>query len=243
MTRSLTAARWAEATDRRVKFMASVLRHIKAIKLSAYEPPVVKTALALRDHEIYCLRRWIKQILVVSIITNYNVNFLSLITLTTYTLVSLFGSSDEGIPTSKIFTVITAIALISEPLLSLGQRLGSIVSAWASWKRIENFLLCPEKVADVHGSDSGIELDHKSGIEIDLVNADFGVKDKITLLNDMSVRLTSPPLWMVVGRVGSVSTAGRCCYALMTRGNRLCCKHFWENWTSSVVPLDANLDR
>jgi ATP-binding cassette subfamily C (CFTR/MRP) protein 1 len=197
-------ARWAEATDRRVKFIASVLRHIKAIKLSAYESPICKTALALREHEIYCLRRWVKQILVVSITTNYNNNFLSLITLVTYALVSLYGSGNEGIPTSKIFTVITTIALISGPLMELGQRLGSIVSAWASWKRIEGFLLSPEKTVDTHGSASGIELRGKEPIEIELENADFGVADKITILHEISLKLISPAAWMIVGRVGSV---------------------------------------
>jgi ATP-binding cassette subfamily C (CFTR/MRP) protein 1 len=126
--------------------MASVLRHIKAIKLSAYETPITNTALTLRDNEIHCLREWIKEILKVSIFTNYNSNFLSLITVTTYTLVSLFGGG--GVSTAKIFTTVTTIALISEPLLMLGQQLGNIVSAWASWKRVEEFLLSEEK--EVH---------------------------------------------------------------------------------------------
>jgi ATP-binding cassette subfamily C (CFTR/MRP) protein 1 len=185
--------------------MASVLRHIKAIKLSAYETSIAKTALSLREHEIYCLRKWIKEILKVSIVTNYNSNFLSLITVITYTLVSLFGNG--GISTSKIFTTVTTIALISTPLMMLGQQLGNIVSAWASWKRIEEFLLSEEKVTEVHGSSSGIELVHKGSppVQISLSEASFGVKGKDAFLNGINVELTAPPLWMIVGRVGSVS--------------------------------------
>jgi len=184
--------------------MASVLRHIKAIKLSAYETPITNTALTLRDNEIHCLREWIKEILKVSVFTNYNSNFLSLITVTTYTLVSIFGGG--GVSTAKIFTTVTTIALISEPLLMLGQQLGNIVSAWASWKRVEEFLLSEEKVTEVHGSSSGIELlNKKSAMGISFSEADIGVKGKDAFLHGISVELTAPPLWMIVGRVGSVS--------------------------------------
>jgi ABC-type multidrug transport system fused ATPase/permease subunit len=184
--------------------MASVLRHIKAIKLSAYEAPIIKTALELRDSEIHCLREWVKDILKVAIFTNYNANLLNLITVTTYTLVSLFGG--RGVSTAKIFTTVTTIALISEPLLMLGQQLGNIVSAWASWKRVEEFLLSEEKLSEVHGSSSSIELlDKTPTMRISFSEADIGVKGKEAFLHGVSVELTAPPLWMVVGRVGSVS--------------------------------------
>ena len=184
--------------------MASVLRHIKAIKLSAYEPPITNTALTLRDHEIHCFREWMKQILKVSIFTNYIANFLNLITITTYTLVSLF--SGGGVSTARIFATVSTIALISDPLLMLGQQLGNIVSAWASFKRLEGFLLSEEKVTEIHGSSSGIELlDKESSTGISFSEADIGVKGKDAFLHGITVDLAAPPLWMIVGRVGSVS--------------------------------------
>jgi ABC-type multidrug transport system fused ATPase/permease subunit len=185
--------------------MASVLRHIKAIKLSAYEPAIIKTALALREHEIYCLRKWVKEILKVSIMTNYNSNFLSLVTVTTYTLVSLY--SGGGVSTAKIFTTISTITLISSPLMYLGQQMGNIVSAWASWKRIETFMLNEEKLSDSPENGSEIELVDKGipAIEISVLEADFGIKGKDAFLHGINVELTAPPLWMIVGRVGSVS--------------------------------------
>jgi ATP-binding cassette subfamily C (CFTR/MRP) protein 1 len=219
--------------------MASVLRHIKAIKLSAYETPITNTALTLRDNEIHCLREWIKEILKVSIFTNYNSNFLSLITVTTYTLVSLFGGG--GVSTAKIFTTVTTIALISEPLLMLGQQLGNIVSAWASWKRVEEFLLSEEKVTEVQGSSSGIELlDKKSAMGISFSEADIGVKGKDAFLHGISVVLTAPPLWMIVGRVGSVSSSVNRWASLTSRVNRYCCKHSWGSSTFFREPPDVS---
>ena len=38
------------ATDRRVKYISSVFRHIKAIKMSAYELQVLNTAAEMRDN-------------------------------------------------------------------------------------------------------------------------------------------------------------------------------------------------
>jgi hypothetical protein len=40
------------------------------------------------------------------------------------------------------------------------------------------------------------------------IEASFGVADKITLLHDIKIDLEAPNLWMIVGRVGSVSVAG-----------------------------------
>jgi len=66
--------------------------------------------------------------------------------------------------------------------------------------------LSEEKVTEVHGSLSGIELlDKKSAMGISFSEADIGVKGKDAFLHGISVELTAPPLWMIVGRVGSVS--------------------------------------
>lgn len=226
--------------------MASVLRHIKAIKLSAYEPSTAKTAIELRDQEIFVFRKWMKQVLIVSIVTNYISGFLSLLTVVTYTLVSLFVEGGIGLSTAKIFTVISTISLLANPLRDLGQQLGSIFSAWASFKRIEAFLLCEEKHGDVSSVVSDIQLQNKqpiSSAEIRISGADFGVRDKITILHDVNVELTNPSLWMLVGRVGSVSIAQ--IYAFATCANavresqpfyRAC----WARWTSSKATPDVD---
>jgi ATP-binding cassette subfamily C (CFTR/MRP) protein 1 len=198
---------WAEATDRRVKFMASVLKHIKAIKMSAYEPFVTDKAVHLRQTEINALVAWIVEILKVSIATNWLGNFLSLITVTTFTLVSIYSRNSGGqVTTAGVFAVISTIQLISNPLLMLGQRWSSLVTAWASFKRIEDFLLCDEKEEFI-AVQTGDELqslgETKAGIRIRLDHASFGVHNQITLLNDLNVNIVTPNLWMLVGRVGS----------------------------------------
>lgn len=184
--------------------MSSVLRHVKAIKLSAYETSIAKTACELRDQEIFVFRRYMKQFLIVIIVTNNIAAFLSLLTVIAYTLVSRFVEGGTGLSTAKLFTVVATIALLAYPLRSLGQQLGAILSAWASFKRIEEFLLSEEK----YGASSTSSLPEKEpvgAVEIRITDAEFGVRDKIAILHDINIQLTDPSLWMLVGRVGSVS--------------------------------------
>lgn len=197
--------------------MSSVLRHIKAIKMSAYESSIVSTAIKMRDEEITALRKWVRELLVVSIVTNYVSNFMGLLTVTTFTLVSLYAHAGEGVSTSTIFTVISTISLLADPLRSLGQQIGNIVSAAASWKRIEEFLLSDEqRVSEPDPSSSredGLEsapgdalVDRASTTPgIHFTDAAFGIEGKITLVHNVNIDLVRPKLWMVVGRVGSVS--------------------------------------
>lgn len=209
LSKDIGAARthWADSTDRRVKFISSVLRHIKAIKMSAYEACVTVKAVNMRETEVVALITWIMQILKVSIATNWLNNFLALVTVTTFTVVSIFSQNGGGaVTTARIFTVISTISLISMPLLMLGQRWSGLVTAWASWKRIEEFLLCEEKEAAKEENDEqdGLLL-RPGGMDrhVRLGGASFGVRNKVTLLHEVEVDITNQRLWMIVGRVGS----------------------------------------
>ena len=197
--------------------MASVLQHIKAIKTSAYEPFIIRKAEKLRDIELSAFVGWVKEVLKVSITTNWLGNFLALVTVGTFTVVSLYSpGSGSAVTTAKIFTVISTIDLISEPLLMLGQQWGSMVTAWASFKRIETFLLCEEKAISKSKptedsptaeniADSGGSVVPRVTPHLELKNASYGVREKVTLLEDISIDLVVPALWMIMGRVGSVS--------------------------------------
>lgn len=242
-TKDISPARtaWADSTDVRVKFISSVLRHIKAIKLSAYEPRIFSIAHQMRIHEVKCLVGWIIQILKVSILTNYLANFLNISTITTFSLVSLYTNHDNGgISTAKIFTVVSTIELISEPLLMLGQQLGSLITAWASLKRIEEFLLTDEKVERDGFDDPEIEAEQEEGIKmidgnddpqrklsvedrhtlrsIKMDNASWGIqgKTKTKLLEGIYINLNEPSLWMITGRVGCVSFPSLLKYLLLS---------------------------
>lgn len=212
--------------------MASVFRHVKAIKLSAYEPYMISKAVDMRAAEIKALRKWLVELLKVSIVTNWLSSFLGLVTIITFTVVSLYTTGGNSVTTAKVFSVITVIQLISEPLLMLGQQWGKIVTAWASFNRIEVFLLREEKDGSgepriIDGNNETIQYpgdQEGKNIKLDvsttrpikravLTGASFGIAGKLTLLKELEVdvKLAGPALWMVVGRVGSVSPR---CYSI-----------------------------
>jgi ABC-type multidrug transport system fused ATPase/permease subunit len=226
---------WAEAVDRRIKFTSSVLRHIKAIKLSAYEPRILDIANSMRNDEMNAFVAWVKQVLKVSIMTNWLSHGLALMTVTAFTLVVLFTGGDVGgqggVTTARIFTVISTIELISTPLLELGQKLGSLLTAWASLKRIEGFLMDGEKGDAEEGRGEVMLLDRPvrgraakgaggaddnarggEGARVVLQHATFGVEGKIDLLHDLNVELDEPGLWMITGRVGCVRFTSLCLF-------------------------------
>lgn len=149
--------------------------------------------------------QWVKEVLKVSIATNWLGNFIALVTIITYTVVSLYSTTEGGaVTTAKVFTVISTIKIISEPLLMFGQRLGAMVTAWASFKRIEDFLLCDERAAAQLTDGEATTGSTTANCHIVLRHASFGVKDKAVLLEGLDVELVDPALWMIVGRVGSV---------------------------------------
>ena len=62
--------KFAEATDRRIKLMSSILRSIQAVKLAGYEPLLIRKLCELRAAEVNALKQWLIQLLVISCATN-----------------------------------------------------------------------------------------------------------------------------------------------------------------------------
>lgn len=199
--------------------MGSVLQHIKAVKLSAYEHTMGTKAIQLRDAEVSAEVAFIVQVLKASLATNWLANFLSLTTITTFTLVSLFAAhGGSGVTTAKVFTVISTISLISDPLLMLGQNFSSLVSACASFMRIQNFLLAAESHDPSNDPTTNLlddEFDKKNDTQLTsyrqeafvrLEGASFGVSSSsTTLLHELRCDMRDFGLWTVIGQVGSVS--------------------------------------
>lgn len=124
-----------------------------------------------------------------SSVTNYLKSLLSLATLVTFTVVSIYSSAHQ-VNTATFFTAIAVLNVITNPLLIAGQRYAQIMSAFASVGRIQEFLMQPDR--------KDAREDAETIVATDLT---VGVKEA-DLLHDMSFTLPSG-LTMVVGSVGS----------------------------------------
>lgn len=180
---------------------------MKAIKLSAYEPLIFKKGIAMREVEMKGLIGWVKEILLIAVVTNWLGNFLALATVITFSVVSLYtASADQGVTTAKIFAVVSTITIISSPLLMLGQQIGGLLSAWASFKRIERFLLEAERAEQDEWTETSDSKDIAQPHHVKMDRATFGILESgFPILKDLSFAIENPKLWMIIGRVGSVS--------------------------------------
>ena len=103
---------WSRRTDLRVRLINSVIRNIKAVKLSGYEDVLIKKLEMLRDLELEKQVSFYWRILGVSLYTNCLRSILQIATLVTYTIISQ-NSSDKSVDTAVFFTAISVLTVIT----------------------------------------------------------------------------------------------------------------------------------
>ncbi|KAH9846462.1 P-loop containing nucleoside triphosphate hydrolase protein [Lenzites betulinus] len=207
---------WSAVTDGRVRLISSILHQITGVKLSAYEPELVRKVESVRHTELTAMRRFWGDFAVVVCITNTAMNMLSLFTLGTYAIVS-FLSGNGSLDTARLFTSYTVLTIIAAPLFSVGQNYGTVLAAYGSLKRIQTFLNAPECM-DPHGQDPDLVEkreyqptpdDKRSEIrETDntfQLQGTFGWGEK-KVLEDISLCVPAKKTTAIIGRVGSGKT-------------------------------------
>ncbi len=151
MTKDASAhqAQWSKLTDERTTLTTAAIKAIKAVKQSALEGFLIDKITSIRQREIKALVAYVYDILFISLLGNVAGDILLLATICTFALVSPTPSQHRLVPftTSAVFTTITIIRIIERPLFIIGRRYASVISAITSLKRLETFLLLPNKIA------------------------------------------------------------------------------------------------
>ncbi|TBU48077.1 P-loop containing nucleoside triphosphate hydrolase protein [Dichomitus squalens] len=205
---------WSGVTDKRVRLISSILHQITGVKLSAYEPELVRKVEDVRRTELAAMKRFWTDFAVVVCVTNTAMNMLSLFTLGAYAIVS-FLSGSGSLTTARLFTSYTVLTIIAAPLFSVGQNYGTVLAAYGSLKRIQSFLNAPER-KDPHAVDLSItdksdspadekpnELGFATGtLEL---RGTFGWGEK-KVLESIDLQIPSGKFTAVVGRVGTGKT-------------------------------------
>ncbi|KAJ6567387.1 P-loop containing nucleoside triphosphate hydrolase protein [Mycena vulgaris] len=128
--------------DKRVRLIATILRQITGIKLSALEAEVEACVRAARTAELGARRRFWDRFAVVVSLTNTTLSLLSLFTLGTYSIISFLGHGPP-LSTARLFTAYATLTIISASLFVIGQGLPAVTQAYVSVQRIEKFLSSP----------------------------------------------------------------------------------------------------
>ncbi|KAJ7136954.1 P-loop containing nucleoside triphosphate hydrolase protein [Mycena epipterygia] len=182
-------AAWTERTEQRQKLTASILRNIVPGRLMAYTDAFYNMIHAARERELDAYRTFWRRTSKVLVLSNWGSEFLSLVTIGTYMVVTLVDPNAPPFTTARMFTVIAIINLIGMPITELGEAFAYIIQSWVSIKRVEAFLLAEDKPSTVTADCTTFS------------NASFG-HGGASFLHELTTSIPKHQLTMVIGHVG-----------------------------------------
>ncbi|KAE9401197.1 hypothetical protein BT96DRAFT_918935 [Gymnopus androsaceus JB14] len=215
---SARSARSSVIVDYRIRLIFGIINQIRGIKLNGYEPELLTKIGDTRKRETAAKRHtWVQWGKIVAL-TSITSNMLSLATLGTYAIVSLYSTGIDALGTSRLFTVYTVMSVIAAPLLQAGQYWPGVVEAYQSIERIGIYLRYAEshhRPSSAHLSLSVHDKEGESGFfskghlledpvdsEVVFDNATIGWGEKIVLQN-LNLRIALNRCTMIIGRVAS----------------------------------------
>ncbi|GJJ73138.1 hypothetical protein EMPS_05496 [Entomortierella parvispora] len=134
-----------KASDHRMKLIAELVNYIKSIKLYAWEPYFLKKIVDIRVLQLDQLRLFYSWITVLSTFLNSVGPFCTFATLAVYTAIA---NSEGTLNIQRIFTTITLINMLEDPVSMINQSLSAIVSGTVAYRRLSVFLNSEEIDAD-----------------------------------------------------------------------------------------------
>lgn len=193
---------WSTASDRRIGLIASALTHIKALKLSAYEGAITEQLVEARKDEASKMARFYNQFVVIILETNLLVEVLTVVT---------FGFlaylKPERFTVNTVFTSLTLIGIVQEPLMIIGQQWASIITAMSSVRRIEAFLNqeeSPTIESDSLSSRANVEKSQLRDLSVAVAFKDATLSYRSSeILSDVTLSIPSNSLTIVCGQVSS----------------------------------------
>ncbi len=201
-------AAWSASTDKRVNLTSSVTSDIKGVKFSAYEEILHEKICKVRAEELTNRSSLMMQMTGVVTFTNCTSEMFSVATfLTLFVVDKLSGSNRFNLNT--IITTLTIFAILQNPLSKIGQEYSYLVQAWASMKRIEDFLGSEDRpdiqdaVADGIAAQAAAASSDVGSVNFAarLENAALGWGDEV-VLSDVTLEVPRGSLTMICGRLG-----------------------------------------
>ncbi|KAF9199460.1 hypothetical protein BGZ49_010396 [Haplosporangium sp. Z 27] len=124
-------------SDHRMKLINELINYIKSIKLYAWETYFAGKISKVRVEQLDYLRRFYKWVTIISVFLNSTIPFCIFSTLTVY---SVIAPEDAPLDTRRIFTTITLINMLADPIGMLENSMSTILSGKVAYNRIRDFL-------------------------------------------------------------------------------------------------------
>ncbi|KAK1149560.1 hypothetical protein N8T08_005109 [Aspergillus melleus] len=193
---------WMSGVQKRVGLTATVIAGMKSIKISGLAPPVTDYVQQLRIDELGAGVRF-RRIMIIAAIFAWIPQLIS--------PPLTFAFAQSTLNASTMFTSLSFLTLLTQPLSQLFQSIPDFVSGLACLGRIQAFLeLEPRQdyrqcmVEAQNSTEKGSkQLDPDPTETILIQDANFGWKVDQFVLHNINTRISASCLTMVIGPVGS----------------------------------------
>jgi ABC-type multidrug transport system fused ATPase/permease subunit len=191
---------WMEKIEKRVGLTASVISNMKHLKISGLTVPVEEAIQAMRVDELKTGGKY-RMIQILTTTTAFvPLNIAPLIT---------FAVTARTLDVTTIFTSISYLFLLTDPLAQLFQAVPAVIAAFTCLTRIQSFLQTEsrndfrESLAPPVSEKPSISPPAKAPFALKVSNGSFGWVDGTFNLRDISVTIPSSSLTIVVGPIAS----------------------------------------
>lgn len=194
--------RWMSLVQKRVGLIATVIASMKNLKISGLSSSVSIFVQKLRVEELTAGVRYRKIYIGAALL-----GFIPLLISPALT----FAFSQSKLNSSNVFTSLSFLTLMTQPLSQIFQTIPEVISGLACIGRIQAFMECEaredfrEVVASFEkSSEKGSpNSDPSSESEVVIKNGSFGWEKDIFVLQDINAKIPKSSLTLVVGPVGS----------------------------------------
>ncbi|KAJ6594611.1 P-loop containing nucleoside triphosphate hydrolase protein [Mycena capillaripes] len=210
---------WLKSTDKRIRFLTSVVHNYLPVKLSGYENVLADYAISLRAREMDGARSFYNNIAITGALASSSWTACVLSVLGPYSALAVRGHA--ALDPTRLFTIVATVNLLSAPLKLLGTGLPQLLAASASLKRIEAYFSMEDRedFQTPKGADEN-PWDSKNSVgDISLYEASFSwAADKPAFLGPITITLSHQHLHVYAGSVAS----GKSLFILSLLGESIC---------------------
>jgi ATP-binding cassette subfamily C (CFTR/MRP) protein 1 len=197
---------WMGRIQSRVGLTANVISHMKHLRISGLQSPVEKLIQNMRVDELKSAARF-RTIYIIVVTLGYLPMALS--------TVMTFAVTSKGLDVSSIFTSVSYILLLADPLSYLFQNTPNLLAGFACLHRIQTFLEQPSRadfrMSYAHnsetesesGSSESDDLERESKSAMSITSGNFGWESNKIVLKNINLNIPLSRLTIVVGPIAS----------------------------------------
>ncbi|KAF4770080.1 hypothetical protein HAV15_011453 [Penicillium sp. str.  len=193
--------RWMSLVQKRVGLTATVIASMKNLKISGLSSSVRTFVQKLRVEELTAGVQYRKIYIGAALL-----GFIPLLISPALT----FAFTQSKLDSSKVFTSLSFLTLMTQPLSQIFQTIPEVISALACIGRIQAFMECETRedfrkvTASFEKSEKDLlDLESSSGFEAVIENGRFGWEQDKFVLQDINAKVPKSSLTLVVGPIGS----------------------------------------